>query len=160
MPSIIKDRAITASEFTVTDAEHATVDGSNAILPLAFYIEHRDQLVGRNDVGVWLEAGDEIEDIAEFVNELPVVALNFPAFADGRAYSSANILKRTLQYQGEIRAIGDVRRDQLSQMIHCGFNAFELANGQDANKCLEALDSFSDNYQSTVAIPEPLFRRR
>lgn len=160
MPSIIKDRAITESEFTVNDVENSSVDGSNAILPLTFYLEHRDQLIGRNDIGVWLEAGDEIEDVAEFVNELPIVALNFPAFADGRAYSSANILKRTMQYQGEIRAIGDVRRDQLSQMMHCGFNAFELADGQDANKCLEALDSFSDNYQSTVATPEPLFRRR
>ncbi|MFT7137616.1 MAG: hypothetical protein ACJAYE_002807 [Candidatus Azotimanducaceae bacterium] len=160
MPSIIKDRAIAKSEFTVTNAENASVDGSNAILPLAFYLEHRDKLIGRNDVGVWLEAGDEIEDIAAFANELPVVALNFPAFADGRAYSSASILKRTMQYQGEIRAIGDVRRDQLSQMVHCGFNAFELADGQDANKCLDALDSFSDNYQSTVATPEPLFRRR
>jgi len=160
MPSIIKDRAITESEFTVNDVENASVDGSNAILPLTFYLEHRDQLIGRNDIGVWLEAGDEIEDVAEFVNELPIVALNFPAFADGRAYSSANILKRTMQYQGEIRAIGDVRRDQLSQMMHCGFNAFELADGQDTNKCLEALDSFSDNYQSTVATPEPLFRRR
>ena len=65
-----------------------------------------------------------------------------------------------MQYQGEIRAIGDVRRDQLSQMIHCGFNAFELADGQDTNKCLEALDAFSENYQATVANPEPLFRRR
>jgi len=160
MPSIIKDRAIAESEFTVVDAESASVEGSNVLLPLAYYLAHRDQLKGRNDIGIWLEAGDEIEDIAEFANELAVVALNFPAFADGRAYSSANILKRTMQYQGEIRAIGDVRRDQLSQMAHCGFNAFELADGQDANKCLEALDAFTENYQATVANPEPLFRRR
>ncbi|MFT5014291.1 MAG: hypothetical protein ACJAX5_001683 [Patiriisocius sp.] len=144
----------------VVDLQSASVEGSNVLLPLSYYLEHRDQLKGRNDIGVWLEAGDEIEDIAEFANELPVVALNFPAFADGRAYSSANILKRTMQYQGEIRAIGDVRRDQLSQMVHCGFNAFEVADGQDANKCLEALDAFTENYQATVANPEPLFRRR
>jgi uncharacterized protein (DUF934 family) len=160
MPSIIKDRAIAESEFMVVDLQSASVEGSNVLLPLSYYLEHRDQLKGRNDIGVWLEAGDEIEDIAEFANELPVVALNFPAFADGRAYSSANILKRTMQYQGEIRAIGDVRRDQLSQMVHCGFNAFEVADGQDANKCLEALDAFTENYQATVANPEPLFRRR
>jgi uncharacterized protein (DUF934 family) len=160
MPSIIKDRAIAESEFMVVDLQSASVEGSNTLLPLSYYLEHRDQLKGRNDIGVWLEAGDEIEDIAEFANDLPVVALNFPAFADGRAYSSANILKRTMQYQGEIRAIGDVRRDQLSQMVHCGFNAFEVADGQDANKCLEALDAFTENYQATVANPEPLFRRR
>ena len=160
MPSILKDQSITESEFTVVDSESASIEASNAILPLAFYLENRDALKGRNDIGVWLEAGEEIEDLAAFVNELPVVALNFPAFADGRAYSSANILKRTMQYQGEIRAIGDVRRDQLNQMVHCGFNAFELADGQDADKCIKALDGFSENYQSTVAAPEPLFRRR
>lgn len=160
MPSLIKDQTITESEFSVADAETASIESSNTILPLPFYLEHRAQLKGRNDVGVWLEAGEDIEDIAEFVNELPVVALNFPAFADGRAYSSANLLKRTMQYHGEVRAIGDVRRDQLSQMVHCGFNAFELAEGQDAAKCLEALEGFSYNYQSTVATPEPLFRKR
>tara|TARA_R110002072_G_scaffold64_13_gene476 strand:- start:12218 stop:12700 length:483 start_codon:yes stop_codon:yes gene_type:complete len=160
MPSIIKDRALADSEFTVVDTESASVADSHSLLPLSFYLEHREELKGRNDIGIWLEAGDEIEAIAEFANEIPVVALNFPAFADGRAYSSASILRKTMQYQGEIRAIGDVRRDQLSQMIHCGFNAFELADGQDTNKCLEALDAFSENYQATVANPEPLFRRR
>lgn len=160
MPSIIKDQAITESEFSVVSAETASTETSNAILPLAFYLEHRAELKGRNDIGVWLEAGEEIEDLAEFVNEVPVVALNFPSFADGRAYSSANVLKRTLNFQGEVRAIGDVRRDQLSQMVHCGFNAFELADGQDADKCLQALQAFSHNYQATVASPEPLFRKR
>ena len=160
MPSIIKDRAITESDFSAVDADAANIETSNQILPLAFYLENRDALEGRNDIGVWLEAGEEIEDLADFVHDIPVIALNFPAFADGRAYSSANILKRTLEYQGEIRAIGDVRQDQLSQMVHCGFNSFELSEGQDADKCLAALDAFSQNYQSTVAAPEPLFRRR
>jgi uncharacterized protein (DUF934 family) len=160
MPSIIKDRSIIESEFIVIDSESASIESPHAILPLSFYIEHRSELKGRNDVGVWLDAGEEIEDLADFVNELPVIALNFPAFADGRAYSSANVLKRTLNYQGEIRAIGDVRRDQLNQMVHCGFNAFELAEGQDAGKCIEALDGFTHNYQATVAKPEPLFRQR
>ena len=160
MPSLITDRAITDSDFSAVDAEAASLEASNQILPLAFYLENRDALKGRNDIGVWLEAGEDIEDLAEFVHDLPVVALNFPAFADGRAYSSANILKRSLVYQGEIRAIGDVRRDQLSQMVDCGFNSFELAEGQDADKCLAALDGFTQNYQSTVERPEPLFRRR
>ncbi len=160
MPTIIKNRELSDSEFNIVDIESANIEGSHQILPLAFYLEHREALKGRNDIGVWLEAGEEIEELAAFVNELPVIALNIPAFGDGRNYSSANILKRSLQYQGEIRAIGDVRRDQLHQMLDCGFNAFELAEGQDADKCLAALTGFTQNYQSTVERPEPLFRRR
>ena len=160
MPSLIKDREITNSEFEIVSTDNADTQASNAVLPLAFYLENREALKGRNDIGVWLEAGDEIETIAEFADELGVVALHFPAFGDGRAYSSANILSRSYGYQGEIRAFGDVRRDQLNQMLNCGFTAFELAEGQDINKCLDALNGFSHNYQSTVANPEPLFRRR
>ena len=160
MPTIIKDRAITESDFSAVDTESVNLESGNQILPLAFYLENREALKGRNDIGVWLEAGEDIEELSEYVNEIPVIALNFPAFGDGRAYSSANILKRTLNYQGEIRAIGDVRRDQLNQMLNCGFNAFELADGQNIDKCLAALDGFSQNYQATVERPEPLFRRR
>lgn len=160
MPSLIKNRELAESEFAVVDAETASLDSSHQILPMAFYLENRDALKGRNDIGVWLEAGEEIEELAAFVHDLPVIALNFPAFGDGRHYSSANILKRHLAYQGEIRAIGDVRRDQLEQLINCGFNTFELAEGQDASQCLSALDGFTHNYQATVERPEPLFRRR
>ena len=160
MPTIIKNRVLTDSEFSIADTDSANIESGHQILPLAFYLENREALRGRNDIGVWLEAGEEIEDLADFVNELPVIAMNFPVFGDGRNYSSANILKRSMQYQGEIRAIGDVRRDQLHQMLDCGFNAFELAEGQDADKCLAALDGFSQNYQATVERPEPLFRRR
>ncbi len=160
MTQIIKDHSITETDFKVVDAENASLEESNAILPLAFYLEHQAALVGRNDIGVWLDAGEEIEDIAPFANSLPIVALNFPAFSDGRAYSSANILRRKLGYEGEVRAIGDVRRDQLSQMVHCGFNAFELAEGQDIERCLDALNAFTYNYQASIAKPEPLFRQR
>lgn len=160
MPRIIKDNAITESEFAVTDAESATVEGSNQILPLAFYLENKATLTGRNDIGVWLEAGEDIETLGEDVHELPIIALNFPTFSDGRSYSNANVLRRTLNYQGEVRAIGDVRRDQINNMVNCGFNAFEPAAGQDADKCLQELEGFSENYQSTITRPEPLFRRR
>lgn len=160
MTNLIKDQAITSSDFSVVDLESASVEAGNQILPLAFYLENKAALKGRNDIGVWLEAGEEIEDLEADIHDLPVIAFNFPAFADGRAYSSANVLRRKMAYEGEIRAIGDVRRDQLSQMLHCGFNAFELAEGQDPEKCLAALEAFTENYQSTVAQPEPLFRRR
>ena len=72
MPSLITDRAITDSDFSAVDAEAASLEASNQILPLAFYLENRDALKGRNDIGVWLEAGEDIEDLASLFTTCPL----------------------------------------------------------------------------------------
>lgn len=118
-----------------------------------------DFLAGDKSSGVLLAADEEVEEIASHLKKIPVVALDFPAFSDGRAYSSASILRRHHRYKGEIRAVGDVRIDQLEQMIRCGFNAFHLADGQDTELALSKLAGFSFSYQHTID-REPLFRRR
>ena len=108
---------------------------------------------------VWLDADEEVESLASCVETIPVIGLNFPAFMDGRAYSSAALLRQHYRFAGEIRAIGDVRIDQLEQMIRCGFNAFQLAEGQDASMALQKLSGFPWSYQQT-ADRQPLFRNR
>ncbi len=159
MQTIIRDNRVTESKFTVVDSQ-ADLEFSNIILPLALFLERKASLRTRSDIGVWLEADEDIELIEEFAKQLPVIALNFPAFNDGRAYSSANILRRKLGYQGEVRAIGDVRRDQLEQMIRCGFDSFALADGQDVQAALSGIKSFSYSYQPSIDRPDPLFRQR
>lgn len=114
---------------------------------------------GERAQAVWLDADQEVESIADFLEEIPAIALNFPAFSDGRAYSNAAILRRHHNFSGEIRAIGDVRLDQLEQMVRCGFDAFELAEGQNTEKALAMIEGFSFSYQQTVD-REPLFRKR
>lgn len=160
MPTIILDKAITDSPFSAVGADEADPGASNVLLPLQTWLEHRDQLKGRDDVGVWLAADEEVEAIADHVDEIPVIGLHFPNFFDGRSLSSANLLRRKYGFKGELRAIGDVRRDQLLDMYRCGINAFEIAEGQDLDKALAALNGFTYNYQSTIDRPEPLFRRR
>ena len=160
MPVIIKDKKIVETPFTLVDAQNADINATNVLLPLTFLLANAEAIAGRHDIGVWIDAGEDVEDIRHLANQLPVIALNFPSFVDGRAYSSANILRRTFEYQGEIRAVGDVRRDQLEQMFSCGINAFDMAEGQDLEKSVEGLRSFSYNYQGTVDRPEPLFRQR
>ena len=91
---------------------------------------------------------------------LELIALNFPSFADGRAYSSARELRNNLGFKGEIRAIGDVLRDQLFYMARCGFDAFLLRDDQNVETALGAFDDFKDGYQVSVDKPLPLFRRR
>jgi uncharacterized protein (DUF934 family) len=165
MSTIIKDGAIIESPYTVISNDQVTEDSSvsnqpNCLLPLAFYLQHQAELADRKDLGVWLTSNDEVEAIADLVHQFPVIALHFPTFGDGRAYSSAVILRTRLQYQSEIRAVGDVRRDELEQMQRCGINAFQLAEGQDAEASLQALSAFSFSYQASIDRPTPLFRHR
>lgn len=160
MPTLILDKTITDSPFSAVDAGDADPGASNVLLPLQTWLEHRDTLEGRNDVGVWLDADEEVEEIAGLVSQIPVIGLNFPRFFDGRSLSSANILRRKYGFAGELRAIGDVRRDQLLDMYRCGFNAFEMAEGEDLEKALATLKGFTFNYQATIDRPEPLFRQR
>ena len=160
MPIIIRDQTIVETLFEMVDAETADLNASHVILPLAFVLTNAEAIKARADIGVWIDAGEDVEDIQHIVNQLPIIALNFPSFVDGRAYSSANILRRKFGYTGEIRAVGDVRRDQLEQMLSCGINAFEMAQGQDLEKSVACLKGFSYNYQATVDRPDPLFRQR
>jgi uncharacterized protein (DUF934 family) len=108
---------------------------------------------------VFIDSDEDLESIKQFAPTLSVIALNFPAFLDGRAYSSANLLRREYGYTAELRAVGDIRIDQLEQMARCGFNAFQLAEGQNVDQGLERLQGFSFSYQPAFN-REPLFRAR
>ncbi|MDM8349589.1 DUF934 domain-containing protein [Pseudomonas sp. sp1636] len=131
------------------------------IVPLALWVEHPRALKARDGgLGVWLEAGEEIEEIADQLDNFQVIALNFPAFTDGRHYSTAYLLRTRYGYQGEVRAIGDVLRDQLFALKRCGFDAFALREDKDPQDALKAFEEFSEVYQACSDQPQPLFRRR
>jgi len=86
--------------------------------------------------------------------------VNFPKFGDGRGFSIARLLRERYGYKGELRAVGQVARDHLYYMEQCGFDAYLLRDGEDVAEALAAFDDYSEAYQSTVAQPIPLFRRR
>jgi uncharacterized protein (DUF934 family) len=103
------------------------------------------------------------DDPAKFADRLGAVArieVNFPSFTDGRGYSIARLLRERHGYDGELRAVGDVQRDQLYYLARCGFDAFLLRKDEDAGDALAAFDDFSEAYQASVERPQPLFRRR
>jgi len=102
----------------------------------------------------------KISVIADDVGLFGVVAVNFPKYADGRGYSIARLLRERYGYTGELRAVGEVARDHLHAMAQCGFDAFQLRAGEDAQAALAAFGDFSESYQATAARPQPLFRRR
>jgi uncharacterized protein (DUF934 family) len=117
-------------------------------------------LLERSDpVGVRLPNTADVADLAEDLPVLEVVALEFPKFADGRAYSQARLLRERHGYRGEIRAVGDVLRDQLFFMARSGFDAFELRADRSLEDALAAFDEFSESYQPAVDQSQPLYRR-
>lgn len=130
------------------------------LLPLAFLeADEADARRYVSEVGVWLDSSETLDSIVERLNDFPIIALNFPSFADGRHYSTARELRQTHGYQGEIRAIGDVLRDQLCFLKRCGFSTFLLRSDQDTEECLRAFNDFSHSYTATVD-QAPLFIQR
>ena len=131
------------------------------IVPLALWQARREALLSRaGRLGVWLASHEDPALIAHDLRHFEVVAVNFPQFTDGRGYSTARLLRELYGWRGELRAIGEVYRDQLFYLARCGFDAFALRQAEDAQAALSAFDDFSEVYQTAVDRPMPLFRRR
>lgn len=109
--------------------------------------------------GVVIQDDDEMEKIAPFLSQLALVALRFNDFKDGRPYSLAYVLRLRLKFAGELRAVGDVLRDQLSLMRQCGFTSFAIKEGKDPKDALLGIKGISVTYSSSVSQPSPLYRR-
>ena len=142
-------------------AESIALPEGPVLLPLAVWLAHRDEiLASAGPFGVWIDSSEGPEAIAGDLAHLPLIGVNFPKFADGRGYSTARLLRERHGYTGELRAIGDVLRDQLFALRRCGFDAFALREDKDPLDALKAFEDFSDAYQASSDQPQPLFRRR
>jgi len=162
MPRLIKGRSIADDGYALLREAAAlsdVPDGIPVIVPLMLWLERRAALVARGEAGVWLAPADDPGALAEDVNRLPVIAIDFPQFTDGRGYSLARQLRDRYRYGGELRAVGDIGRDQLYYLAQCGFDAFLIPDARDAQDALNGFADFSDGYQATSA-RTPWFRRR
>jgi uncharacterized protein (DUF934 family) len=166
MAVIIKDRKVVADPWQRLELG---ADGSLPLIPLAgdiivplpMWRALREALLFRvGRLGVWLDSHEEPDAIADDLAHFAVVAVNFPKLVDGRGYSIATLLRTRHGWKGELRAVGDVFRDQLFFLASCGFDAFALREGEDPREALAAFGDFSEAYQSSVERPLPLFRRR
>ena len=127
---------------------------------MATLIKDRQIVAQLSPPDLVLEPTDDPALVAGAVGLAGVIAVNFPKFSDGRGYSIGRLLRERYGYKGELRAVGEVARDHLHAMEQCGFNAFQLREGEDPQEALTGFGDFSDSYQATAARPEPLFRRR
>ena len=166
MPKLIKDGVIVDNTWTLIaktegDAATAEVPAGQVIIPVAVWNAQKDQLQNRSDLGVWLDSDEAAELIGEDAKRFAVIGVNFPGFMDGRAFSTARLLRERYGFTGELRAVGNFMRDQLCYLRRCGVNAFEFANPEaNLEEAVKSLSDLQEYYQAAVDQPLPLFRRR
>lgn len=167
MATLIKNAKIAADNWQRLDC---AADGSlptvpaegDIIVPLPLWQAAASALLARSAgrLGVWLDSDEDPALIADSLEAFSLIAVHFPQFTDGRGYSTARLLRERYGWKGELRAIGDIQRDQLYYLSRCGFDAFLLNDGLDVQAALSAFGDFSEGYQTSVERPIPLFRRR
>lgn len=165
MRKIIKDKAIINDEWQVLkladgeSVETTVVTAGKTLVPLSVWLAQKSTLTSRADIGVWLASDERAESLKDDVATLPLIAIDFPTFTDGRGYSIAYQLRARLGFEGELRATGDVLRDQLFYMARVGFNAFATREDCSIEDALKGLTDFSETYQTAWDQKTPLFRR-
>jgi uncharacterized protein (DUF934 family) len=165
MREIIKNRTVVSDDWTVLrlaegeTPEAVEVPAGKVIVPLTVWKAQGATLEGRADLGVWLASHERPEELKDELGRFKVVAVDFPKFADGRGYSIAYNLRARLGFTGELRAIGDVLRDQLFYMHRVGFDAFAVREDRNVHDALKGLTDFSIAYQNSWDEKNPLFRR-
>ncbi|PZQ58143.1 MAG: oxidoreductase [Phenylobacterium zucineum] len=138
--------------------EMATGD---VILSLARFQADGERLLseGRR-VGVRLKTDEQVEALAYDLPRLAVVALEFPKHLDGRSYSNARLLRERFKYRGQIRAVGDILREQAPWMVRVGFDAYEPADDSSSNEWQAALKRYRHVYQRAADDRLPAFAER
>ena len=142
--------------------EDAIPETGDVILSLARFEAEGDALLASNSrrIGVRIEPDQEVEALAYDLPRIAVVALAFPKYRDGRAYTSARLLRERFGYQGQVRAVGDVLREQAGFMVRCGFDAFEPADGATPEAWSKAASRFRHVYQRTADARAAAFEER
>jgi len=158
--TLLKDGRAVHDDWIDIDRAQPDQTAEAVIVSLPRWKEDRTKLISSNiRLGVRLTSDEPAEDIVEDLSRFDLVAIEFPKFTDGRGYSTARILRERYAYNGEIRAVGNVLRDQLAFMARCGFDAVELKSETAEQDWRDALGEIAGQYQPvSVAISDE--RRR
>jgi uncharacterized protein (DUF934 family) len=132
-------------------ADDAAVPDDGAILISAARLLEDPEILSRRagSTGVTWPNNRDVDDLVAHLGRLAVIALVFPTFRDGRAYSQARLLKERYDYRGELRATGQVLRDQFLFMLRAGFDAFDVKKQSDAEAFAKTVNRYSVFYQPT-----------
>ncbi|MEO6079363.1 MAG: DUF934 domain-containing protein [Steroidobacteraceae bacterium] len=150
MPQLIKNRALCGNDWVVAGTE-AAASATHLLLPLADYLAAIAAGEPTDSRAVLLKP--EVHDLTPLLphlHELPLIAVHFGTSGEGRGYTQARLLRERHGYKGELRAVGAVRTDQVYFLARCGFDAFDLVDGEDAAVAVAQLDRFSVAYQTST----------
>ena len=155
-------------EETVSDTQIADTvipATGKVIVPLSVFIARKETLSARianGEIGVWLDTHELLADLVSHqpdLNALPIIAVHVERFADGRSFSLGTLLRTRYGFKNELRATGDVLRDQLFFLKRSGFSSFLLRADRSAVEALASLNDFTAPYQGAVDEPRPVFTR-
>lgn len=155
-------------EKTVTEEQIATTEiptSGKVIVPLSVLIARKTELQERltsKQVGVWVDTHEVLEDLISNVsdlNSLPIIAVHVERFADGRIFSLGTLLRTRYGFKNELRAFGDILRDQLYFLKRSGFTSYIIRADRSAEQAIASLNDFTNPYQGAVDEPRPVFQR-
>ncbi|MET0182497.1 MAG: DUF934 domain-containing protein [Caulobacterales bacterium] len=160
---IVKDGVVVENDPWVflADGDDGPEEGA-IVVSLTRFKAEREALLKRNDLrlGVLIAPGEEIEDVAEDIHRFELIAVAFPAFRDGRGFSTARLARERYGFKGELRAAGDVIPDLIFFMLRCGFNSFTLRGADPIADYERAAKSFSISYQAAADGRRPVYGLR
>ena len=163
MPTLIDGDGIGQDDWQYVDpaiTDPLTLAGHRIVVPAAYAIAHAETVfAAERDIGVRLPGDAELENIESLLGRVALIAVDFPAFNDGRGLSLAVLLRTRCGFSGELRAVGDVHTDMMHYLRRCGFDSYLLPDGRNPQTALDALSSLTDFYQGSVAQPLPAYRR-
>ncbi len=151
--------------FSAEQIAATKIPAGKVLVPFAVWRANKDALASRvsqGEVGLLIATHEAIEDvIAEVkdINAFALVAVYVERFADGRIFTIGNLLRTRYGFKNELRAVGDVLRDQLFFLKRSGFNSFLIRADRNAQEALQSLKDFSEPYQGAVDIAQPAWRR-
>ncbi|RDE19466.1 DUF934 domain-containing protein [Motiliproteus coralliicola] len=161
MPLLIDQKVVADDHWVrVDDTEQLAQLGNNpAILAWELFSQQRDELLAADgELAVAIPNDLDVVELEPLLERLSVIAVDFPSFADGRAFSQARLLRRA-GFKGQIRASGDVTRDRLRFMHRCGIDAMEIAEDRFSPEMLGAFGEISVNNQGAEDDPRPIYRQ-
>jgi len=165
MPTLIKltDGAYAEAEDIFVDVADEDVIPAEGVVILSLtrlQAEGDALLSAGRVVGVRIQPDEEVEALAYDLPRLALVAPVFPKYRDGRAYTSARLLRQRLGFKGEVRAVGDVLREQAAHMVRCGFDSFAPADGSTPAEWAHAAGRYRHVYQRAADARAPVFEER
>ncbi|MEL6827338.1 MAG: DUF934 domain-containing protein [Pseudomonadota bacterium] len=157
---LIKNGAEIEDVWQFVDTEETVPSSGNVTVSLAKLIEDPDLLLARNQqIGVRLAPADDPHDLIPYLDRIALIEIDFPKYVDGRGYSQAQLLRRRLDYAGELRAVGHVLTDQILYMNRSGFDAYQTTRA-DLPHVVKALEEYSAFYQPAADGQTSVFSRR